>query len=152
MNARHRTPDNPPPPTHAEAQRELTRRRYRFARRWLTVLAGTDIGTGVAYLAGPTTAPNLQLVAQAVPIALCAILFAAVGVCLAAGLKWGGRWYIVGGFTGAVLWLVWGGALTITVMQQTATSAVGLPLYGGLAAMHMLIVYGAWMRFIGTVW
>lgn len=141
-------PNQPPEPSAQQAVDALRRRA--FYRRWMLVVGAVDVGVGVAYLSGPTASATLQLISQAIPIAVCAAAFCLVGAVLLAGMRLGPSWYSVGGFAGAVLWLVWGGAATITLLEQSALSASGLPLFAGLAALHLLIVYGTWSRLIGA--
>lgn len=143
-----RAPDAPLLEPSAQQACDALRRRA-FYRRWMIVVGAVDVGVGISYLTGPTASATLQLIGQALPIPACASAFCLVGAVLLAGLRQGPSWYTAGGFAGAVLWLVWGGATTITLLEQSALSASGLPLFAGLAMLHLLIVYGAWARLIG---
>lgn len=151
MSARHAAgpapePPEPPPPSRAQVDVALRRRYYRL---WMLVIGGLDAGVGLSYLTGPTNSSNLLLIAQAVPIGTCGAVFIIVGAVLAVGVWRSGPWYYAGGFAGAVLWMIWTGALAITLKQGVALSASGLALFGGLAMLHLLIVYGAHTRTIG---
>lgn len=122
------TPKPPPRPTWP---------RWWYYRSWLLVVAAMDVAVAVTYLTGPVNSTNLLLAQSLAPMLVWSLGFAVVGGAIVA------RWYLVAGIAGGLLWAFWAFVLGITVFDGTALSAAGLPLFGGLAAQHALITFGA---------
>lgn len=149
MSARHAAPDDPEAvPDEQAAYRELVKRRRSFYRLWLLMFGGIDIGVGVAYLTGPAASPNLQLVAELAPIQVWAGAFCVVGLLMVVGYQRGGRWVAAAGFAGSAVWIVWFGAVVLTI--TVVSSGIGLPVYLGFAVVHATVVYGARSGLIPT--
>jgi hypothetical protein len=105
---------------------------------WLLAIAGTDLIYGGIYaVGGAANSPALVLMNDVMPMPLWGVLTIAIAGLLA------GHWYVAAGVVGGAVWCVYATTSLISVFQGTAQSSSGPALLLGVAALHLLITYGA---------
>lgn len=121
-----------------EPQPPVPDRHQQLQRLWLLAIAGTDLIYGAIYAAGgAANSPALMLMKDIMPMPVWGVLTIAV-----AGLLVGHR-YSTAGIVGGAVWCAYATTSLISVFQGTAQSQSGPALLFGVAALHLLITYGA---------
>lgn len=136
MTADHRrtaTPRDPPPSRLTTTT---------FVRVLVMILAAASALVGVTYLLGPTpTTPSLVAMASLVPFSELGGMRAWGALLIISGVALAFRWYLTGHVLSTLIFLVWAGASTVTVIAGTATAASGPATLGGWAALHGWMLY-----------
>lgn len=124
----------PQPPVPSERHKQ----RDHIIRLWLLTIAGTDLVYGGIYaVGGAANSPAQVLLRDVMPMPLWGVLTIAI-----AGLLAGHR-YVAAGVMGGSVWCAYATTSLISVFQGTAQSSSGPALLLGIAALHLLITYGA---------
>lgn len=112
--------------------------KQRYHRAYPLAVAGIDLIYGGTYAAGGTaSSPALLIMQEALPMPVWGLMLCAVGVGVAL------RFHQHAGVLGGAVWSAFAITSLMSVIAGTATSSGGPPLLIGMAALHLLITYGA---------
>lgn len=112
--------------------------KQRYQRMFPVTIAGIDLLYGGTFaLGGTANLASQQILREALPMPVWGLMLCAV----AAGLFL--RYQQYAGMLGGAVWSAFALTALLAVIQGTASSAGGPPLLLGIAALHLLITYGA---------
>lgn len=121
--------------------RNLTAKQ-RYHRAYPLTIGVIDLLYGGTYAAGGTaTSPALLVMQEALPMPVWGLLLCAVGVGVLL------RYHQYAGIVGGAVWSAFAITSLMSVIAGTASSAGGPPLLVGVAALHLLVTYGAAARY-----